>query len=108
MDPEAELIEKVAERAARKSFFEPIIYEDRLDDWSLAKDFGEFLIRQDPNEVMGHALVARACRHLGDIGRARTELEECRVRTPHPVEKQMFLTFIAEEEKKLLAPGCPG
>lgn len=40
-------------------FLESVLYIDSLDDWSLAKDLGELLIRIDAEEIMGHVLLAR-------------------------------------------------
>jgi hypothetical protein len=96
-DPERELINKVAKV---RDFFQLVLRDD-LEDWTLAKDFGEFLIRLDPEGALGHALLARAYRHLGDLGRAIEELESCRARLIHPSETQVFRSFLAEEEKRL-------
>ena len=103
MDSDGEILARVLKS---KNFFHSVLYEDRLDDWNVAKDLGEFLIRINPEEIMGHALVARASRHLGDLQRALEELEHCRVRTMHPSETDLFLSFLAHEEK--LLSGQPG
>jgi hypothetical protein len=105
MDPERDLTQKVVQR---KGFFESVLYEDALEDWNLAKEFGEFLIRQDPHLVMGHALVARACRHLGVLERARAELEQCRHRVPPPLERELFRLFLGDEEQKIRITGQGG
>jgi hypothetical protein len=97
-DPERGLLDRVV---GIKDFFQSVLYKDSLDDWKLAKDFGEFLIRIGPEQVIGHALVARASRHLGDMERAYKELEQCRTRPKHPAETELFLSFLAEEEKLL-------
>jgi hypothetical protein len=83
------------------NFFGTVLLEDALEDWNLARDLGELLIRLMPEEVMGHALVARACRHLGETERARRELTQCRIMTKHPSETRLFASFLAEEEKLL-------
>ncbi len=101
MDLDAELLTRIGNI---KDFFESVLQNDALDDWHLARDLGEFLIRTEPEEVMGHALVARASRHLGDLDRALQELEQCRIRHKHPSETDLFVSFLAEEEK-LLAGG---
>ena len=101
MEPEAEILTRVAKI---EDFFQAVLYKDALDDWNLAKDLGEFLIRFEPEEVMGHALVARASRHLGDRERALSELVQCRIMAKHPSEIEMFIAFLAEEEK-LLSEG---
>ena len=84
-----------------ENFFGRVLLEDTLEDWNLAKDFGELLIRLTPEEVMGHALVARACRHLGETERALKELARCRIMTKHTSETELFVLFLAEEEKHL-------
>jgi hypothetical protein len=97
-----ELLTKVSET---NDFFGSVLQRDSLDDWNLAKDFGEFMIRLDPEEPMGHALLARAYRHLGDSQRALEELERCRASPMHgrmkPPQTELFSTFLAEEEKLL-------
>jgi hypothetical protein len=97
MDADAEILTRVSKI---EHFLESVLYEDSLEDWKLAKDLGELLIRIDGEDIMGHALVARASRHLGDLKRALSELEQCRIRVPHPPpQKEMFLSFLAEEER---------
>lgn len=87
----------------------PFLYKDSLNDWQLAKDLGDLLIRIDGEGIMGHALLARACRHLGGLERALSEIEQCRVRVAHSSEKEMFLSFLAEEERLLSKrPGNDG
>jgi len=103
-----ELLTKVSET---NDFFGSVLLSDALDDWTLAKDLGEFLIRLDPEEIVGHALLTRAHRHLGDSRRALEELEQCRVRAMQgqlsPSETELFSPFLAEEEK-LLSRGSAG
>ncbi len=97
-DPDAEILTRVSKI---EKFLESFLYKDSLDDWQLAKDLGELLIRIDREGIMGHALLARACRHLGDLKRALAELRQCRVLLAHPSEKKLFLSFLAEEERLL-------
>lgn len=103
MDADAELLLRVN----GKSNFFGAVCADTLDDWSLAKDFGEFLIRILPeSEVMGHAVLARAHRHLGNSEAAWSELEQSKRRmanrTLEPWEVQMLAPLLEEEERKLL------
>jgi hypothetical protein len=105
MDPD-EVLTRVVSAIEKKDFFRSVLLHDTFDDWSLAKEFGEFLIRIQPEqEIMGHALLARACRHLGDSERALEELEQCRVRAAQrelpSSEIELFRSFLAEEEKLL-------
>lgn len=103
---DGELLAKVIQK---KEFFESVFYNDSSDDWNLAKELGEFLIRIEPDsEIMGHLLLTRAYRHMGNRGRALDELKECQMRTSNRElkswETNLFLPLLSEEEK-LLAPG---
>jgi hypothetical protein len=97
-DPD-EILTRVVSAIEKKDFFRSVLENDTFDDWKLARDFGDFLTRIEPEEMMGHALLARACRHLGELERSQTELERCRTGIPHPSEREFFLLFLAEEEK---------
>jgi hypothetical protein len=108
MTSDGELLARVLKT---KDFFQSVILSDDLDDWNLARELGEFLVRIEPDsEIMGHALLARAYRHLGNRGRALDELKQCQVRVANrelkPWEAQLFLPLLAEEEK-LLSSGKP-
>ena len=105
MKPDLEILTRATKI---ENFFETVLFEDALDDWNLAKDLGEFLVRLVPEEVMGHALVARASRHLGDTERALSELGKCRIMNKHPSETELFVQFLAEEEQKLSEKGGGG
>ena len=100
-----ELLAKVIQH---KDFFQSVLYDDHLEDWNLAKELGEFLVRIEPDpEIMGHALLTRAHRHLGNRQLALAELKECKLRASNrdlkPWEAELFLSLLSEEEK-LLAP----
>ena len=101
-DTDGELLSRVAHT---KDFFQSLLYTDTLPDWNVAKDFGEFLVRIFPDDIMGHAMLVRAHRHLGDLERARYELNQCRehIKT-HELEQweaEDFLPLLAEEERLL-------
>src|SRR5437588_8451819 len=102
MDPDAEILTKVSKI---EKFFESVLYKDSLEDWNVAKDLGELLIRIDREDIMGHALLARACRHTGERTRAREELEKCRALVARqdltPQQRELFLPVLSEEEKHL-------
>jgi len=102
MDTDADILAKVTNIG---NFLELALYKNSLDDWSLAKDLGELLIRIDAEEMMGHALLTRACRHMGDYERAHKELSICRAlvtrRGATESERELFLPVLAEEEKQL-------
>jgi len=104
-DPDKEVLTRVVDAIERKDFFRSVLLNDRFDDWILTRDLGEFLVRIQPDLVMGYALLARAYRHLGDSERTRKELQQCRIRAvPEarvPAETDLFLSFLAEEGKLL-------
>jgi hypothetical protein len=104
MDSDANLIMRASDRARQKDFFEPILLKDSFDDWQLAKEFGAFMVRQYPDETMGHAVLARACRHLGEHEKSRDELEQCRRMAPHAAERDLLQKFLEDEDK---AAGTP-
>lgn len=97
VDPEGELISRVAKI---DNFLQSVLSDD-LDDWILAKDFGEILVRLDPEEALGHAVLARAYRHLGDRGRASAEVNHCRSSIMQPAEAEVLGLLLAEEERLL-------
>lgn len=74
-DPDKELFSRLSEI---RDFAEAAVHNDTLEDWGLARNFGEFMIRIAPQDILGHALLARASRHLGDSTRALEEIERCR------------------------------
>jgi len=104
MRSDLELLEKVNEV---ENFFGSVFYEDALADWNLAKELGEFFLRIGDTDVMAHALLARAHRHLGNLTRAREALKLCKTRVANgelaPSEAEMFAGLLAKEEK-LLSP----
>ena len=101
-DPDAEILTRVSKI---EGFLASVLYKDALDDWELAKDLGELLIRIDGEEIMGHALLARACRHIGDRRRASEELGKCKalitrqnLSAPH---RELFLQALSQEAERL-------
>jgi len=98
MDTERDLLEKAC---GRNDLVESVLYQDSFDNWNLVADLGKFLIQTFPDMIMGHAFLARASRHLGDVDRARSELEVCRRLDPHPTENAGFLQLVSDEERKL-------
>jgi hypothetical protein len=100
---DGELLAKVIQSG---DFFESVLHNDSFDDWNLAKELGEFLVRIEPaSEIMGHVLLTRAHRHLGNRQGALDELKECQLRTLNrklePWEADLFLPLLSEEEKLL-------
>jgi hypothetical protein len=106
MDSDRELLAKVVSAIEEKDFFRSVLLNDTLDDWNLARDLGAFLVRILPDsEVMGHALLARAYRHLGNPQLALDELRQCRVLTANRKleswELEMLRPLLVEEERLL-------
>ena len=97
-DPDGELLDRLSRT---EGFFERAILHDDFRDWNLAKDFGEFMVRIAPDEILGHALVARACRHLGDQGRASEEIRRTKSLFKSgalaPMEVDIFGAFLEVE-----------
>jgi hypothetical protein len=110
MISDGELLAKVL---GRKDFLESAFHDDVLDDWSLARDLGDFLVRIEPDsEILGPALQARAYRHLGELERAREELAKCQTRIAQrelrPWEVELIRPLLIEEEKLLGSPNPKG
>jgi len=104
-DPDKELLTSVSQK---KDFVPSIVFNDSSDDWNLARELGEFLVRTGPELAIGHALVARASRHLGDLDRAYEALKRCRQLPMEPAEAADLLPLLAEEENHLSrGPGEP-
>lgn len=97
-DPDGELLDRLSKT---EGFFEGAILRDDFRDWTLAKDFGEFVIRIAPDEILGHALVARACRHLGEQDCASEEIRKTKSLfkngTLAPMDVDIFGTFLDVE-----------
>jgi len=102
MDTDAETLTRVSKI---ENFFESVLYNDSLEDWKLGVDLGELLIRIDAEEIMGHALLTRACRHIGDRKRAREELAKCTAivarQDPTWPQRGLFIPVLSEEERHL-------
>jgi len=84
-----------------KDFAEVVLRNDTSEDWNLVKQFGEFMIRIAPEDILGHSLMARACRHLGDITRALEEIDQCRTLFADgsltTMEREVFGPFLEKE-----------
>lgn len=100
-DPDRAVLERVVRAIEQKEFVRSILFDDSFDDWQLTRDFGNFLVRIEPGEILGHALLTRALRHLGEVELAREELKQCRNIAPHHSERELLLSFLAEEERFL-------
>ena len=106
MGTDGELLGKVIEH---KDFFDSVLYKDAIDDWALAKEFGDFLVKIEPQWVMGHLILTRAFRHLGDLNSARNELGECQARVPQIKEAEAkFLLPLLDQETRLLESASAG
>jgi hypothetical protein len=106
MDSDPDLLTRVVNAIDKEDFFRSTIFNDDFNDWTLAKDLGEFLVRIQPeSEIMGHALMLRAHRHLGNREFALRELGECKMRISarelEPWEIEMLLPLLNVEEQLL-------
>jgi hypothetical protein len=108
MNPDLELLTRISDAIETKDFFASA-WNDSFDDWNLVKDAGEFLVRLDLEEIMGHALLARAHKHLGNLDHARNELTKCQIQIENgrlnPAEGEMLLRLLAHEESVLSTRG---
>src|SRR5690349_17103203 len=62
----------------KEGFSGSLLSEDSVDDWALARDLGEYRVLVNPEMLVGHLILARASRHLGDEPRALEEVARCR------------------------------
>src|SRR5437588_4134165 len=99
-NPELDLLRRIS---ATEDFFRSVLFGDNLHDWSLAKDFGEFLIRIVPEDLGAHLILAKAYRHLGDQHGAAESLRRCRgllaADRVGAVEKEALLPILQNEER---------
>ena len=94
---------------ASKDFAGAILVADDVDDWSLAKQFGEILVRVLPGYLIGHLILARAYRHIGEPQLAAEQIETCRRlisdAAQPAISQEWLLPVLAEEEKHLARAG---
>jgi|SRR5271165_3420440 len=99
MRTDLEMLTRVEETG---DFFRRLFLRDELTDWNLAREFGQYIIRLQPNECGGHFILARALRHLGEPEHARAELQLCKELLPHdPLQSEYFPQV--EKEERLLS-----
>jgi hypothetical protein len=103
---ERELLNRVVNT---KDFMRKALLEDSFDDWELARELGEFLIRIDPEDLTHRLILARAYRHLGQETLAISELAKCRAIIESGnvgVIDQEVVIPLVEAEKRLLPPSA--
>ena len=109
IDADSQLLARVL---TQQNFLELVLLNDNLEDWNLAKDLGEFLVRVFPEDIIGHALLVRALRHMGNVARALEELTACRAFIQRheltPKQLNLFLPMLENEEKCLLRSTSGG
>ena len=95
----------------KEGFSGSLLSEDSVDDWALARDLGEYHVLVSPDMLVGHLILARACRHLGDEPRALEEVARCRelLSTERilPIERNVLVPQL-EREERLLSAKKPG
>src|SRR5580704_10566664 len=85
-------------------FVDSAISSDLCGDWSLARDLGSCYVEIWAEDVHGRLLLAKSCRHLGDLRRAPEELAFCRKvleSGASEVEREVFLPIVEEQERLL-------
>jgi hypothetical protein len=106
MDEDNQLLARVLKQ---EKFLEAVLLNDTLEDWNLAKELGEFLLRVFPEDIVGHALLLRAFRHTGNLTRAAEELTACRGFIERqeltPKQLDLFLPILQNEDRLLRAAG---
>ena len=104
-DLELKLLRRVT---GTENFLNSVIFDDKLEDWTLARDFGELLVRLIPEYLGSHLIFARAYRHLGDLPRASEQIRQCRAiverGTLVAMEQENLLPVLEREERLLSAP----
>ena len=103
MSQEGELFTKVL---AEKDFARLLVFEDFARDWELARDLGEYLDRIEPDLLIAHVILAKAYRHVGDLSRARAELdhrESLITRTTVAALERDSLGPVIDQEERLLS-----
>ncbi len=102
---DSELLERVC---ADKTLIRSVLLDEDLEDWTLPKSFGEFLARINPDDLTGHVILMRACRHLGDLEKATQELARCHAIIDAggmiPVDQQTLVPMV-EAEHQMLREG---
>lgn len=92
----------------QEGFLCSLLFEDVVDDWLLARDLGEYLVLVYPDLLVGHLILAKACRHLSDSVRALQQIARCREIIASgglpPVEMRL-LAPVVDGEARLLSVG---
>jgi hypothetical protein len=60
-----------------EGFVENLLLHDRVEDWQLARDLGQYLVLTGSDLLIGHVIVARASRHLGSHSETKAALRNC-------------------------------
>jgi hypothetical protein len=101
---ENELLTRVTED---KDFVRRLL-DDRLDDWEVAKEWAELVLRIEPEDLVHRLALVRAHRHLGQTSLAISELEKCQriIESGNVgvVDRDVVIPML-EGEKRLLLPS---
>ena len=93
-----EMLDRVLEG---KDFLRDVFLKDKVGDWNLARNLGYYLTELVPEDLGFHLMIARACRHLGDLKRATEELARCKELVPSDPSAGEFLLELEKEERLL-------
>jgi hypothetical protein len=89
-----------------EGFVENLLLHDRVDDWRLVREIGQYLVLTSPDLLIGHVIVARASRHLGTHSETKAALRNCQElihRGASSVMELNVLVPIIEAEERALA-----
>ena len=90
---EEDLLNRVVNR---EDFARRVLVDDSFDEWELARELGEFLLRIEPDDLTHRLILARAYRHLGDTQLAVEQLLNC--------ERIIKDTKLGDVETELIVP----
>ena len=91
----------------KEGFVEKLLLQDKVDDWRLALQLGQYLVLTGPDLLVGHVIVVRASRHLGAHSEATAALRNCQEVVRRGAASAMDLNVLGPimeaEERALLA-----
>jgi len=89
-------------------FAASLLFENSAEDWSLAREYGEYWVLVNPEPPVGHLILPKACRHLGQARRAIKEVYRCRETIASDKVQPLELEVLApriDREARLLSDG---
>src|SRR5262249_29606375 len=77
------------------------VLRDSLDDWTLAKELGDYLVQKVPDLLIGYLVQARAYRHLGDWESATKAVKNARAVIASGCKEQLLIEDLEKDEMLL-------